>query len=314
MGTRPSPEEVAIYREKIISEICYALGIGRSGALRRLLGPLFRQPADRVGRIAARGDSEVVSSGISGGARRILPDFSLTVSARGTEWIPPDGPLLLFSNHPGALDSVALLSCIQRKDIKVLISDVPFTRAFRVARQYFIYVSHESSDRRTALRESIDHLRGGGSLLIFPHGDVEPDPEVTPGAAESIEHWSRSIEIMLRRVPESWFQAAIASGVLSRKFVRSPLVKIRKDPARRQKLAEVLQLGRQAVSPGSVPTHVHVSFAKPAKGLNIIGDELMPALIKIARKLLEEHLESWKISDRSKGPLKVSSDHSFRVK
>ena len=85
-------DAAAAYTEKIIDEIGYALGVGRSGPIRRLLGPLFRGPAARFGRIAARADAEVESSGISGGARRVLADFSLTVSARGTESIPYGRP------------------------------------------------------------------------------------------------------------------------------------------------------------------------------------------------------------------------------
>jgi len=312
MSPQSKQEEVAVYRDRIIDEICYALGVGRSGVMRRLLGPLFKRPAGRFGRIAARADLEVRSTGISGGARQILPDFSLTVSARGVELIPQDGPLLVVSNHPGALDSLAILSRIPRKDLKVFLSDVPFTRAFSAARQYFIFVPPERAGRLAALRGSIDHLRSGGALLIFPHGDVEPDPEVSPGAAESIQGWSRSIEIMLRRVPESWLQAAIVSGVLAQKSVRSPFVKIRKDPARRQKLAEVLQLSRQMAFPRSVRTHVHVSFAKPVKGPDLAKEELMPALIGVARRLLDDHLASWQIPSLSRGPSVISSDFHFR--
>lgn len=288
-------EEVAAYREKIIDEIGYALGIGRSGLMRRLLGPLVKRPADRFGRIAARADAEVESSGISGGARRILADFSLTVSARGTEWIPPGGPLLIVSNHPGALDSVAIMSCIPRKDLKVLLSDVPFTRAFSAARRYFIFVPLEAGGRSATLRASIEHLRSGGSLLIFAHGEVEPDPEMSPGAWESIQDWSRSVEIMLRRVPESGLQVTIVSGVLARKFLRSPIVRIRKSPARRQKLAEVIQLSQQMVFPRSVRTHIHVSFSEPVKGMDLVKQEVMPGLVRIARMLLEDHLASWRI-------------------
>jgi hypothetical protein len=295
MSQPPERKHVAVYREKIIDEIGYALGIGRSGVMRRLLGPLVKRPADRFGRIAARADAEVESSGISGGARRILTDFSLTVSARGTELIPAEGPLLVVSNHPGALDSVAIMSCIPRKDLKVLLSDVPFTRTFSTARRYFIYVPPETGGRSATLRASIDHLRSGGSLLVFAHGDVEPDPEVSPGAWESIQDWSRSVEIMLRQVPESWLQVTIASGVLARKFVRNPIVRIRKSPARRQKLAEVLQLSQQMVFPRSVRTHVHVSFAGPIKGVDLAKREVMPALVRIARTLLEDHLASWRI-------------------
>ena len=303
MNPLSEKEEVAVYREKIIDEIGYALGIGRRGVTRRLLGPLFKRPADRFGRIAARADTEVESSGISGGARRILTDFSLTVSTQGSELIPAEGPLLVVSNHPGALDSVAIMSCIPRKDLKVLLSDVPFTRAFSAARRYFIYVPPETGGRSATLRASIDHLRSGGSLLVFAHGDVEPDPEVSPGAWESIQDWSRSVEIMLRQVPESWLQVTIASGVLARQFVRNPIVRIRKSPARRQKLAEVLQLSQQMVFPRSVHTHAHISFAGPVKGVDLAKQEVMPALIKIARGLLEDHLASWRIPARPARPI-----------
>jgi len=293
MSPPTQQEEAAVYREKIIDEIGYALGVGRSGVMRRLLGPLFRRPAARFGRIAARADAEVESSGISGGARRVLRDFSLTVSTRGTESIPPDGPLLIVSNHPGALDSLAVLSCIPRKDTKVLLSDVAFTRAFSAARRYFIYVPPEAGRRMAALRSSVEHLQSGGSLLIFAHGDVEPDPEVIPGAWESIQGWSRSVEIMLRRVPESRLQAAIVSGVLDRRFVRSPIVRIRSSPARRQKLAEVLQLSQQMVFARSPRTRVHISFAEPVRGMDMTTEEVMPAVIRIARRLLADHLAFW---------------------
>jgi len=288
-------DPAALYKETIIDEIGYALGVGRSGVSRRLLGPLFGRPAARLGRIAARADREAESAGISGGARRILPDLSLSVSARGAELIPADGPLLLAANHPGALDSLAILSCLPRKDVKVFISDVPLTRALAAARRFFIFVPPGSSGRTDALRNAIDHLRGGGSVLIFPHGDVEPDPELGRDAGPSIQKWSRSLEVMLRRAPESRLQVAIVSGVLGRKFISSPLVKIRKSPARRQKLAEVLQLSRLMVSPGSVPTHTHISFSAPLTRADLAGEALMPALIRNARQLLAEHLRSWEI-------------------
>ncbi|MBP1768600.1 MAG: hypothetical protein H6P98_2715, partial [Candidatus Aminicenantes bacterium] len=138
-------------------------------------------------------------------------------------------------------------------------------------------------------------LRAGGCLLVFAHGDVEPDPEVSPGAAESIQQWSRSVEIMLRRAPDARLQVAIVSGVLAPKFVRSPLVRIRKSPARRQKLAEVLQLSQQMIFPRSVRTHVHISFARAVQRMESNGEAIMSVLVRTAGALLEDHLSSWRI-------------------
>ena len=289
MEHEPDPRVVGVYREKIAGEICYALGLPRDGLARRLLAPVFRRPAGRFGRIAALADLETESSGISGAARRILPDLSLAPSARGTENIPVDGPLLLVSNHPGAYDSVAILSCVPRRDIKVFISDVGFTRAFSTARGYFIYVPKTAAGRTAALRESIGHLKAGGALLIFAHGDVEPDPELSPGAHEALGDWSRSVEIMLRRVPETRLQVAIASGVLMPKFLRHPLVRIRKTAPRRQKLAEVLQISQQMLFPRSVRTDVHISFGKPVEASALAEGDPMAAVIAIARELLADH-------------------------
>jgi 1-acyl-sn-glycerol-3-phosphate acyltransferase len=283
------------YTERVIDEIGYALGVGRSGVMRRLLGPLCRWPAARFGRIAARADAEAESSGISGGARRIVADLALTISSRGTESIPAEGPLLVVSNHPGALDSVALLSRLPRKDVKVLLSDVPFTRAFSAARRYFVYVAADPRGRTAALRASINHLRSGGALLVFAHGDVEPDPEASPGSWESIQKWSRSVEIMACEVPESRLQVAIVSGVLARKSIRNPIVRMRRSPARRQKLAEVLQLCRQMLFPRTVQPHVHISFAEPFRAVDLAKEEIMPALVRTARGLLEDHLTAWSI-------------------
>jgi hypothetical protein len=252
--------------------------------------------AGRFGRIAARADDGVALSGLSGGARRILPDLSLTPAPRGADRIPQDGPLLLISNHPGGFDSVVILSCIPRKDVKVFISDVPFSRAFLFARQHFIYTPKSVLGGQAALRSGVEHLQAGGSLLIFPHHEVEPDPELGPGAAEAIGDWSRSIEIMLRRVPQTRLQVAIASGVLMPKFLRNPLVRIRKEPARRQKLAEVIQIVRQMLLPRSVRVNIHVSFGRPAEVAALAQDGLMDEVIRMARGLLDDHMASLRTS------------------
>lgn len=286
----PPQDQVALYRETLVEEIFFALGCSRDGVIRKLLGPLAQLPAGRLGRIAARADNEVGLSGLSGGARLILPDLSIWPTARGVENIPREGPLLVVSNHPGGFDSLAIMSFVPRKDLKVLISDVALTRALSNARRYFIYVPENDAGRSKALQESIGHLKSGGALLIFAHAEVEPDPELGPGASEAIQEWSRSIEIMLRRVPETWLQVTIVSGAVMAKFMHSPITQIRKGAAKRQKLAEVLQICRQMLFPRSVRTDIRISFAKAVRAMDLAGNDLMLAVIQIARRLLEDHL------------------------
>ncbi len=229
---------------------------------------------------------------MSGGARIILADFSLKPAVRGAESIPRDGPLLIASNHPGAYDSLAIMSSIPRKDLKVIISDVGFTRAFTAAGRFFIYAPKDTAGRIKALRASLEHLESGGSLLLYPHVEVEPDPETSPGAREALRDWSRSVEILLRKVPEAALVVSIASGILMQRFIDSPLVRIRRHAPQRQKLAEFLQVSWQMVFPRSVHPAIHLSFAAPVKGRDLPGDRLMPAVVGMADRLLEAHLDA----------------------
>jgi hypothetical protein len=127
---------------------------------------------------------------------------------------------------------------------------------------------------------------------VFPRGDVEPDPEISHGGPELIGDWSRSVEIMLRKAPGTRLLVAVASGALSPRFARNPLVMIRRTEARRQKLAETLQFIRQVTRPGSVPLDIHLSFAEPVAGAELLAKGAMPEVAAIARRLLAGHMEA----------------------
>ncbi len=283
-------QDLPAYRERIIDEVVRALTGSPSGPARLLLGPLFRLPASRFARILARADDEIRLAGLPGGARSILRDFALEPRVWGAERIPQAGPLIVASNHPGAYDSLAIMASVPRPDLKVVISDVGFTRALAVAGKHFVYALNTPAGRAQALRSSLRHLADGGALLIYPHTEVEPDPETGPGAAEALDEWSRSLELMLRHVPGTRLQVAIASGILLPRFIHSPLVRIRRSPARRQKLAEFLQVAWQMVFPRRVRPRVHLSFAAPVAGSDLPAGAVMPAVIGIARRLLDTHL------------------------
>ena len=45
--------QVTLHQNTITDEIFFALGMGRGGLPRRILGPFFRTPARRFGRVAA---------------------------------------------------------------------------------------------------------------------------------------------------------------------------------------------------------------------------------------------------------------------
>jgi len=199
MAPAPGRPQIGEFKKRIVDEIVRALGLPPAGAARRLLGPLFGLPAGRFAGIVARADGEIGSAGLPGAARSLLAELGMEPVVWGGRAIPEEGALLIASNHPGAYDSLAIMAAVPRKDLKVIISDVGLTRAFPAARELFIYAPKADAGRGRALREAIRHLRGGGALLVYPHAEVEPDPEIGPGAREALADWSRSVEIMLRR-------------------------------------------------------------------------------------------------------------------
>jgi hypothetical protein len=282
--------QVTVIRNRIVDEIFFALGLGRSGGWRRALGPLFYLPANHLAHIGAILEEEAPRSGLSGASQRALPDLSLNITTHGVERVPQEGPVLIVSNHPGAYDSVVVTASIPRRDLKLLVSDVGFTHALEACSQDFIFVSTDPTERMAALRASITHLRRGGALLIFPNGEVEPDPAIMPGAEKTIAGWSPSIEIMLRKVPDCWLQLVIASGMLLPKFVHSPLTRIRRMPFHRQKMGELLQILQQMLFPHSIQLNPRVSFAQPVCAGELPPGGIMPDVVRRARRLLEEHV------------------------
>jgi hypothetical protein len=285
--------QVSDLSKRITEEIFIALGGKRNGLLYRIFGPIFQLPTRRFARIAARFESDVAKLGPMMGARKALPRFSMQVVSRGKEHIPPKGPVLIVSNHPGGLDSLALVSQIPRKDITALVSDVPFLYALEGIQKHVIYVNFKAIGGMAALRTAIEHLRNGGSILLFAHGDVEPDPETMSGASETISDWSQSIEIMLRKVPETTLVIATISNVLLSRFINSPITLLRRQPTRKQKLAEFTQVIQQLLSPDKLRVLPHITFSEPIEQDRTINKQ-MPSIIQRATDQLQEHLKYFK--------------------
>jgi 1-acyl-sn-glycerol-3-phosphate acyltransferase len=283
-------EAEARFRDAAVSEICYALAGSRRGFLHGLLSPLVRVPVGRLARIAATADRAAARDGLPGAARAIRTALRLDPRARGAERIPEAGPLIIAANHPGGFDSAALLSLLTRSDVKVVLSDAPLFRAFHFARPWFIFAPLTAGGGAKALRACLDHLRDGGAVLIFANGDVEPDPEAGPDAGRSFSRWSRSLEIMLGRIPEARLLPAIISGVIGPKALRHPLTRLRRDETRRQKLAETLQIAGRLLRRRPAPSRLHISFGEPVRAAELTATETMTAVASLALALLEDHM------------------------
>ena len=292
-----TPEQVSALQKRITDEIFWALGQSKTGLLRRLLGWVFYLPTHRFAQIFSAADAAIANGGMSAGCRRMLPELSIHLETRGAEALPAEGPLLIVSNHPGAYDSISLGSCVQRRDLKIMVWEIPFYRALTHANQWFIYVTNDSTNRMLGLRSAIQHLKSGGALLTFGTGIIEPDPAIASGTETAIEAWSPSVEVMVRKAPETRLCLAIASGVVAAKFAPSPLTRLRREPVDQRRIAEFTQVISQMISPRVVQPNVRLSFAPPVTIETLSaesgGGRLLPAIKARAQRLLQEHLAAW---------------------
>jgi hypothetical protein len=205
--------------------------------------------------------------------------------------------LLIISNHPAAYDSVALGSCVQRRDLRIIVYETGFYHALPHIDPWFIYATSEPSGRMLALRTAIQHLQAGGCVLQFGSGTIEPDPSLVKGAFQTLRSWSRSIEIMLRKAPETMVVIAMTSGVLLRRFAYHPLTYLRKGAVNRRRLAEFIQIITQLLSPRAVQAKTRLSFAPPLSTSQLTAESqdgsLMQPILRRAYGLFEEHIRTY---------------------
>lgn len=247
----PLAVDVRRLRRLLLDEVLKALGLLRFGYLGRCLEPLFVPAVQRFAELAAAFDQEVARCGFGQAARSVLPVFTEKVSVQLEAPLPEQGPLLVLSNHPGVIDSLVLVSHLNREDLRIVASGVPFLRHLQATNKHLIFSSQDTFERMKAVRSIIRHLQNGGSVLIFPAGKIEPDPAFMPGAEDELTNWSPSLEVIVRRVPKVHLVVSAVSGVLHPTWMKNPFVRLRVGRLNQQRTAEFLQVIQQMVKPQS---------------------------------------------------------------
>ena len=258
--------------------------VGRSAGLRledlrRLLGPAANQVADRF----VAYDRALGEDGMRHGSTWIVDDATGGLAVEGRERVPARGPLLVVANHPGLSDAVALCTALGRDDAWIVAANYPFLRAMRLASRRFLFVSDDGADRLSAFRSIVSRLRAGETVVVFPAGGLELDPEMSRVAAlASLATWSRSIELLARLVPDTVVVPAAVRGVVSRSAFDHPLAKRRSVLRQRQRMATLLQFALPAYR----ANRVNVSFGAPIAGgtrdVHAAVIDAMRALIDVA--------------------------------
>ncbi|BBB47967.1 1-acyl-sn-glycerol-3-phosphate acyltransferase [Pelolinea submarina] len=277
----------------ILIEIYRAAKIPDWRAVRRLVAYTLRKPVSHFSGLIANLDTIIGRDGIVAAAKYALPELCRPADALGQGGIPASGPLVIASNHPGTYDAFSIISNLPRDDVKLIVSGIPFFQNLPHASRHFIFATHNTNERTNVIRQSIRHLQDGGALLIFPSGRLDPDPSVLPGAVDGLRRWSRSIEVFLRKVPESRLVLTITSGVLSGEYINHFIPRMFKNDHERRRITEFIQVIRQMVRMEPLDLYPKVSFAGPLSGEIFQSggrDEQSTLIMQKAGQLLDFHM------------------------
>jgi hypothetical protein len=289
MNTHAS--EIQTLTETLIYELTKAFALPQQKWAKQIIRFIFGKAARSAAEVGIGLDRAVAEGGLPAGARWILPRFVKSHSARGVENIPSSGPLVIASNHPANVDSIVISAHVNRPDYKAIVGDIPFFEHLPHVSEHAIYAPDPTNmmGRMHVIRESIRHLNSGGSLLIFPRGGIEADPDFMPEPDSEFDHWSRSLEIFMQRVPGLQILATIASGVISPSAFRHPITWFRRHRPDKQRLAFLYQLARQFLAGreifGLTP---RVTFGEIVGGKN--HAHTLAEIERAARRTLQTHM------------------------
>lgn len=241
-----------------------------------LLRWVFRVPAEKFAKMMLAFDALTGQTSLAEGARETLKGFAQGLEIFGQEHIPNSGPVLFLSNHPGMVDTLALFEAINRPDLKILALDRPFLLSLPNTARHLFFLRDDPGERLRAVRQAANHLRGGGALLTFPAGRIEPDPNVYPGALKSLDDWNDSAGIFIRFAPETQIVPIVVRGVLWERAVKFPLTRIKETRDERERLGAALQLLAHIMF-NARPLRIQVQFARPIP-LAEIGSKEMDAV------------------------------------
>lgn len=204
-------------------------------------------PAARFARLIQKCDLNVPVHGLWKVAQELLPRFTNGWEISGKEGLPKKGPLLIASNHPGAVDSIAALAAVERSDVHLLAFERPTLKAMSNTSQHILYFDEDNPNRLALMRKVIEFLKSGETVLMFPRGTLEPDPALHHGALDSLNHWSKSLGLFLSRVPETMFQLILTQNVLAPQAWNNPVARLGKTHRQRHQIGMILQAAVQQV-------------------------------------------------------------------
>lgn len=288
--TMNTSEQMKLLTQVNIEDFLTSFGLEKLQRGRAALEALCWLPARSFARQMAGYDRGVGAQGLRAASARTLSQYVRSPEVYGQEHIPPEGPLLVLSNHPGMSDTLVHFASLPRPDLKIIAAERPFLQAMTNVSRHLIYVSEEPEQRMGVVRAAVQHLRRGGAVLTFPAGQIEPDPACMPGAVESLANWSESVAIFARMVPETRIVTAIVSGVVWPAALHHPLTRLRRQQKDQERLGASLQVLVQTLLPFYRPVTTRIAFSPAFQARDLASAKdpaaILEAITSQARRLI----------------------------
>ncbi len=234
-----------------------------SGFLKKILRPILSKPLKKFAAIADEYDLRIGQHQLPDATQWFLKHFITSLTIRGQENIPQDGPLLIIPNHAGGVDFLTIMASITRSDLRVISNDHAIIEPLAHLREHLLFVGEETNQRSAIIFSVLGELKKGHAVLVFPAGLLEPDPKLIPGAQAHLEYWSHSLGIFVKKVPKLQVLPVVIGGTVSPKVYYSFFAKIRQNTKKRAKTAILLQYLLQLMWPGKIPLDIEVTIGKP---------------------------------------------------
>ncbi len=224
-----------------LDDLVNAFGVQNQPMFDRAVRFVFHGAARKFARQMIDYDATIAKCGLADASRQTERLYVRDVRVFGLDHLPA-GPILALSNHPGMTDTLALFCVLNRDNLKIIALNRPFLLTLPNLHKQLFYVTDDSNERVAMVRRGSAHLRNGGSILTFPAGHTEPDPDVYDSALESLKTWTDSASVFIRFAQETAILPIVVRNVVWDKAANHPLIRLKRTLDERELLAVALEL------------------------------------------------------------------------
>ncbi len=267
-------------RSKIIEQI-YQAGIQEAIENLKLpkiftypIKPMISKSIYNFAKKADEYDQRINQDGLSTATQWFLTQFVSEVNITGRENIPEQGPLLITPNHAGGVDFLSVMASIPRNDFRLIANEHAIISPTQYLPEYLLFTGSKANDRTAVIYSILKQLNKGHAVVVFPAGLLEPDPKLIPGAQEHLYHWSPSLGIFVKKIPDLKILPVVIGGTVSGKLYNMFFSRVRKSIKQRTKTTILIQYMVTLAFSKRFPVTLDVTIGKPidAKQLTTYQD------------------------------------------